>query len=165
MSKEASVAPRERVNIVYRPADGNGREEVELPMKMLVIGDFTGTPDDRSMEDREPIAIDKDNFDDVLKSQGIGLQLNVPDRLTGNPDDEFTVRLDIESLRDFCPEEIVKQVPELKRLLALRDALRSLKGPLENMPEFRKKIQGLITDDATRTKLLTEIGGAKDGEE
>jgi type VI secretion system protein ImpB len=61
-------------------------------------------------------------------------------------------------MKDFGPEAIVEQVPELKRLLELREALRALKGPLANVPEFRKKIQDLITDDTSRQRLLTEIG-------
>ena len=68
MAQEASVAPKERVNIVYKPATGDAKEEVELPLKLLVLGDFTNRPDDRTMEDRDPISVDKDNFDDVLKA-------------------------------------------------------------------------------------------------
>ncbi|HOI17073.1 MAG TPA: type VI secretion system contractile sheath small subunit [Geobacteraceae bacterium] len=49
-------------------------------------------------------------------------------------------------------------MPELKRLLELRDALRALKGPLSNVPEFRRKIQQLIKDDEARRRLLAEIG-------
>jgi len=60
MAKEATVAPKERVNIVYRPATGDAQEEVELPLKLLVIGDFTGKTDERMLEDREPINIEKD---------------------------------------------------------------------------------------------------------
>ena len=41
MAKEGSVAPKERVNIVYRPATGDAKEEVELPLKVLVMGDFS----------------------------------------------------------------------------------------------------------------------------
>ena len=61
-------------------------------------------------------------------------------------------------MKDFGPEAIVEQVPELKRLLELREALRALKGPLSNVPEFRKKIQELIKDDNARQRLLAEIG-------
>ena len=161
MSKEASVAPKERVNIVYRPADGEGREDVELPMKMLVTGDFTGATDDRPMEKREPIAINKDNFNDVMKGQNISLQFDVPNRLTGQPDCELEVKLNIETLRDFGPEAIAEQVPELKMLLELRDAMRSLKGPVANLPDFRRKIQELISYEATRAKLMAEIDLAK----
>lgn len=158
MSKEASVAPKERVNIVYRPADGDGREDVELPLKMLVMGDFTGRPDERPVEKRDPIAVDKDNFNEVMKAQGISLNIAVPNRLSGVADDELPVSLKVESLKDFGPEAVVEQVPEMKRLLELREALRALKGPLSNVPDFRRKIQELITDDAARAKLLAEIG-------
>ena len=38
MAKEGSVAPKERVNIVYRPATGDAKVEVELPLKLLILG-------------------------------------------------------------------------------------------------------------------------------
>lgn len=158
MSQEASVAPKERVNIVYRPADCEGREDVELPLKMLVMGDFTGASNERPIEKRDPIAIDKENFNDVMKAQGITLDIAVPNRLAGEAGEDLTVSLKVEALRDFGPEAVVEQVPEMKRLLELREALRALKGPLSNAPDFRKKIQELITDDAARAKLLAEIG-------
>jgi type VI secretion system protein ImpB len=158
MAKEASVAPKERVNIVYRPAIGDAKEEVELPLKLLVLSDYTGRPDDRPLEKREPINIDKDNFNEVLKAQGINLNLNVPNRLSGRPEDEMSVKLKVESMKDFGPEAIVGQVPELKRLLELREALKSLKGPMSNVPEFRKKIQELVKDETARKQLLKEMG-------
>lgn len=158
MAREASVAPKERVNIVYRPATGEAKEEVELPLKLLVLGDFTGQPDERPLEKREPVEIDKDNFNSVLKAHGIGLNLIVPNKLSGKPDEDLKVKLNIESMKDLEPEAIVNQVPELKRLLELREALKSLKGPMSNIPEFRKKIQELIKDENTRNQLLKEIG-------
>ncbi|PJX88609.1 type VI secretion system contractile sheath small subunit, partial [Escherichia coli] len=42
MSKEGSVAPKERINIKYIPATGDAQAEVELPLKTLVVGDFKG---------------------------------------------------------------------------------------------------------------------------
>jgi type VI secretion system protein ImpB len=158
MAKEASVAPKERVNIVYRPAIGDAKEEVELPLKLLVLSDYTGRSDDRPLEKREPINIDKDNFNEVLKAQGINLNLNVPNRLSGRPEDEMSVKLKVESMKDFGPEAVVGQVPELKRLLELREALKSLKGPMSNVPEFRKKIQELVKDETARKQLLKEMG-------
>lgn len=158
MAKEATVAPRERVNIVYRPATGDAQEEIELPLKLLVIGDFTGKEDDRMLEDREPINIDKDNFDDVMEGQGLNVSVTVPNKLSEDPEDEMGVKLTFESLKDFGPESVADQTPELKKLLELRKALGSLKGPLSNVPEFRKKIQALVKDDEAREKLLKEIG-------
>jgi len=158
MAKEGSVAPKERVNIVYRPATGDAKEEVELPLKLLVMGDFTGTPDDSPLEKRAPLNIDKDNFNEVFKSQNIGLNINVPNRLSGKPDDEMAVKLDISSMKDLGPEAVAEQVPELKKLLDLREALRALKSPMSNVPEFRKKIQELVKDEAARKQLLKEVG-------
>lgn len=158
MAKEASVAPKERVNIVYRPATGDAREEVELPLKLLVMGDFTLSEDERPLEEREAINVDKDNFDEVLKAQNISLSLTVPNKLSDDPDEEMNVTLDFESMKDFGPEAIAEKVPELKKLLELRRALTALKGPLSNVPEFRKKIQSLVGDDAAREQLLKELG-------
>jgi type VI secretion system protein ImpB len=158
MPKETSIAPKERVNIVYRPALGDAKEEVELPLKLLVMGDFTGRPDDRPLEKREPINIDKDNFNEVLKAQGLGLNLTVSNKLSPRPDEEMGVKLQIDSIKDFEPERIVGQVPELRRLLELREALRSLRGPLSNVPEFRKKVQELVKDETARKQLLKEMG-------
>jgi len=158
MAKESSLAPKERVNIVYRPSLGDAKEEVELPLKMLVMGDFTGSHDARPLEKREPVNVDKDNFNEVLKAQKIALNFSVPNRLAVDKADELNISLRAETMKDFGPEAIVAQVPELKRLLELREALRSLKGPLSNVPEFRKKIQELIKDDNARQRLLAEIG-------
>jgi type VI secretion system protein ImpB len=158
MAKESSLAPKERVNIVYRPSLGDAKEEVELPLKMLVMGDFTGSHDARPLEKREPVNVDKDNFNEVLKAQKISLNFSVPNRLAVDKADELNISLRAETMKDFGPEAIVAQVPELKRLLGLREALRALKGPLSNVPEFRKKIQELIKDDNARQRLLAEIG-------
>ena len=158
MAKEGSVAPRERVNIVYRPATGDAQEEVELPLKVLVMGDFTGKPDDRPVEEREPINVDKDNFNEVLKGQGVGVDVTVPNKLSGEPDEDMNVSLNFESMKDFSPEEVAKNTPELNRLMELRDALGSLKGPLSNVPDFRKKIQELVKDEAAREKIMKELG-------
>jgi type VI secretion system protein ImpB len=163
MAKEATVAPKERVNIVYRPATGDAKEEVELPLKLLVMGDFTGRTDDRSLEDREPINVDKDNFNEVLKEQNITLDLTVANKLSGEPDEEMAVKLIFESLKDFGPDMIAEKVPELKKLLELRESLSALKGPLANVPEFRKKLQGLIKDEGARKALLKEMGIKEEG--
>jgi type VI secretion system protein ImpB len=157
MAKEASVAPKERVNIVYKPA-GDAQEDVELPLRILMLGDFTGRADDTPVEDRKPISIDKDNFNDVLEQYSLAVNVTVPDTLSGEAGAELPVALKFKSMKDFTPEGIVDQVPTLKALLDLRNALNALKGPLGNVPAFRKKIQSLLEDDGARAKLMAELG-------
>jgi type VI secretion system protein ImpB len=158
MAKEGSVAPKERVNIVYKPATGDAKEEVELPLKVLVMGDFTLRDDETPVENRKTINVDKDNMDDVLKAQNVRLTTNVKSTLSDDPDAQLTVDLDFQSMKDFDPDAIVQKVPELKKLIDLRDALKALKGPLGNVPKFRKKIQELVQDEGTRARLLKELG-------
>ncbi|ACS78485.1 type VI secretion system contractile sheath small subunit [Maridesulfovibrio salexigens] len=158
MAKEGSVAPKERVNIVYKPDTGDAKEEVELPLKLLVVGDFTQKDDDRMVEDRDPVNIDKDNFNEVLKAQDLELNMGVEDKLSGDSDAQMAVKLKFESLKDFDPDRIISQVPELQKLMELREALKALKSPLSNVPEFRKKVQELVKDDGAREKLLKELG-------
>lgn len=158
MAKEGSVAPKERVNIVYKPATGDAKEEVELPLKVLVMGDFSLKDDPTPVEDRKAINVDKNNLGDVLVAQNVDLNINVKNTLSDEPDAQMSLNLDFKSFKDFEPDAIIQKVPELKQLLDLREALTALKGPLGNVPAFRKKIQDLIQDEGTRARLLSELG-------
>lgn len=159
MAKEGSVAPRERINITFKPAVGTAQEEVELPLKLLVLGDFTQREDLRKLEDRKPVGIDKNSLDEVLAKQALGLALSVPNRLQDSAEpDELAIRVRINSMKDFNPAQLVEQIPELKKLMDLRDALVALKGPLGNMPSFRKAIENALADDDSRKRVLAELG-------
>ena len=115
MPNEGSTSPKERVNIVYRPATGDVQEDVELPLKLMVLGDFTLRKDDTMLEDRKPISVDKDNFDKVMQSQGLSLQLQVPNKLSDDPDATLSADLKFETLKDFGPDALVQMVPELAK--------------------------------------------------
>lgn len=164
MSKEVSVAPKERVNIKFKPATGNVKEEVELPLKLLMVGDFTGRADDRPVEERGLADINKDNFDDVLKGHELKLDVAVANKLDEAADaPDVRASLSFGKLKDFEPDAVARQVPELRKLMELREALVAMKGPLGNVPAFRKAIQSVLEDDAAREKLLRELTGSADG--
>jgi len=159
VAKEGSVAPKERINITFKPATGDAQEEIELPLKLLVLGDFTQQVDERPVEDRKPINIDKNNFDEVLAKQNLGLTLSVPNRLQDEDDSqELAIDLSLKSMKDFNPASLVEKVPEMKKLMELRDALMALKGPLGNAPAFRKAIESVLEDEDSRSRVLGEIG-------
>lgn len=162
--KEGSVAPKERINIKYVPATGGEAAEVELPLNLLVVGDMKGRPEDSSIEERSMVSIDKNNFSAVMSEMDISLNLNVANKLDENasPDDELNVHLDIKSLSDFSPDNIAKSVPELKKLLELREALTAVKGPLGNVPAFRARIAELLENEESRAQLLKELNLVND---
>lgn len=159
MAKDGSVAPKERVNVTFKPTSGGAQEEVELPLKLMVLGDFTQRADSRKIEERKPISIDRNTFDEVLAKQELSLCLNVSNRLQDDPEhDELSVDVKINSMKDFNPAQLVDQVPELRKLMDLRDALVALKGPLGNAPAFRQAIEKVLADDTSRKRVLDELG-------
>ncbi len=157
-SKAGSVAPKERINIRYIPATGDEQQEIELPLKVMVLGDFKGHAVETPLEDRPAVQINKDSFNDVMAEAGLSLKVDVPATLEeGSESDTLSVSLQFKSINDFAPDAIARQVPELMSLLELREALVALKGPMGNIPAFRKQIQALLGDDSARGKLAQEL--------
>ncbi|OOE66750.1 type VI secretion system contractile sheath small subunit [Salinivibrio kushneri] len=165
MSKEGSVAPKERINIKYVPATGDQQAEVELPLKTLVVGDFKGHTEETPVEDRATVSVDKNNFEDVMRESNLRLSTTVKNQLVDDEDAELPVELSFKSMGDFAPDSVADQVPELKKLIELREALVALKGPLGNIPAFRDRLQELLNSEESREKLLAElniVGGDDD---
>jgi type VI secretion system protein ImpB len=156
MNKQ-SESPKERINVTYKPATGDQAEEIEIPFKLTVLGQFNPDEEKKPVEKKKVIKIDKDNFNDVIKHQNLSAEFTVPNKLTDEEDGELKINLKFQSVKDFSPENIVENVDELKKLMELRQSLIALKGPLGNMPAFRKAIEGAIADKDEREKLLKEL--------
>lgn len=159
MAKDGSVAPKERINIKYVPATGDQQAEIELPLRLMVVGDFRGEGEDLPLEEREAVRIDKNTFNSVMAKADLNIKINVDDHLSENADEDASipVELGFSTLQDFSPDQIAQNVPELKKLLELREALVALKGPLGNVPAFRLKLQQLLEDEHSREQLAGEL--------
>ena len=153
-----SEVPASRVNIKYVKYVGDATEEVELPLKLLLVGDYTQNEDnDTPIEDRKRININKNNFASVMKEQNLGLNLSVKNTLTGEEGDEMAVDLKIESLADFMPENIAQQVPDLRVLLEVRKLLQDLKGRVVNNTDFRRELNKILEDPGKFEQLRSEL--------
>ncbi len=68
-------------------------------------------------------------------------------------------------MKDFTPDSIANQVPELNKLLKLREALIALKGPMGNIPDFRKAVLEALKNKDIKEKLLLEIQESRENNE
>jgi len=158
MSNKQTESPKERINVTYKPATGDQTEEIEIPFKLLVVGEFNPDEEFTTVEDKKVVSVNKNNFDDVLQKQNITLDMSVDNKLSDVEHDTLNVNLNFNSMKDFSPENIIEQVDELKKLQELRESLLSLKGPLGNIPAFRKAISDVIDNPDEASKLLEELG-------
>jgi type VI secretion system protein ImpB len=147
--------PAARINLKLDVGKGNAKKKMELPLKMLVMGDFTQKKRTARVGDREKININKNNFEQVMKSQGLKLNYTVDNKLTGNGD--LNVALDVNSMDSFKPEQIAKAIPELSKLLAARNLLKDLKSNLLDNRAFRSRLEEIIKDPAAAKALHDEL--------
>jgi type VI secretion system protein ImpB len=153
MAKGASKARESRVNIAISDRLRGGAE-AELPFRVLVMGDYTMKEDKRGIFDRKPVDINKSNFASVMQSFNLSLDLNVSDRISGSG--EMPVSLKFGTLKDFRPESIARQVPQLKSLVELRDAMKALR-PKMGDKAAQKELLGAIKDPGVRDQILKMI--------
>ncbi|MBI0151364.1 type VI secretion system contractile sheath small subunit, partial [Bifidobacterium sp. M0353] len=70
---------------------------------------------------------------------------------------EIPVNLEFKSMKDFHPEQIVQQVPELKSLLAMRNLLRDLKSNILDNAVLRKELEKILQDKNLSDELRKEL--------
>ncbi len=158
---DGSYAPKERINITYKAKTNGQNEDVELPLKLMVMANLKGK-NETPLEEREILQINKINFDQVMRKLNITTSFSVKNTL-GTGAEELDVKLNIASMKDFSPDSLVKQIPELNKLLQLREALMALKGPMGNIPDFRKAVLEALKNEKTKEKLLLEIKQEEQG--
>jgi type VI secretion system protein ImpB len=126
----------------------------------MVLGEFNPNEEKKPVEQKKAINVNKQNFNDVLKNQNLSVEFVVPNRLSDDGSD-MTIKLKLDGMKDFSPENIVENVAEMKKLMELRQSLIALKGPLGNVPAFRKAIENAISDPLEREKLLFDLTSAQ----
>jgi type VI secretion system protein ImpB len=161
--------PPARVNIKLDIDKGGAQKKVELPFKMLVLGDFSQKGDDTKLVNKEKININKDNFNQVMESMDLKLNVSVENKI--NPEGgDIKLDLKFKNMKSFDPIEIVKQVPQLSKLLAARNLVKDLKSNLMDNKEFRRKLEGIMADKGAMDSLVAELdkivpmADAKEGE-
>ena len=83
-----SEIPKARVNIQLSLHTGGAQKKVELPLKLMVVGDYSNGAEQRAVSEREKVNINKNNFDNVLAEFSPSVNLAVKNTLAGDGSEE-----------------------------------------------------------------------------
>lgn len=145
-----------RVHIAYTdPIDA--QKEVELPFVMGVMSDLSGNQpgiEKLPVDQREFTKVTNSTLDNLMaKKIQPGLALMVDNKLKGGENQKLGVTLRFNSMADFEPAEIAKQVPALNELLEARQQLADLLLYMTSKPKAQEQIKELL-GDPERLKVL-----------
>src|SRR6186713_3221959 len=143
-----------RVHITYEVETEGAVVVKELPFVVGVIGDFSGNPTEplKPMKDRKFIQIDRDNINDVMKRMTPGLNMRVENTLADDGS-EMSVQLKFNSMEDFDPTNVVKQVEPLRKLLETRDRLRDLLTKVDRSEDLEHLLEQVLQNTDELKKL------------
>lgn len=148
--------PKARVNIRLDLHTGGAQKKVELPLKVVTVGDFSNGKEHRPLSEREKVNINKNNFNSVLSEFSPEVSLTVQNTLQDDGSEE-SVKLRFSEMKDFEPEQVARQIPQLRAMLAMRNLLRDLKSNLLDNVTFRKELEKILKDPALSQELRDEM--------
>ena len=137
----------------------------ELPFVMGVLSDLSGKPDAEMprLSDRKFVDIDRDNFNDVMKGMHPRLDFKVDNKLA-NDDTKVGVELRFNSITDFEPEEVARQVEPLRKLMEIRRQLSALLAKSDSNERLADKLQEILSNTELAQKIHKETQPASGDE-
>ena len=157
--KKISRVRKPRVHLTYDVETGGAIEKKELPFMVGVMADLSGQPQLDAEGKKIPVKnrkftnIDRDNFNDVLAASNPEVNLRVANKLSGEEDAQLGVKLKFQNLDDFHPEQVVRQVEPLRKLLDARQRLTELKTKLDG----NDRLEDLLGKVMNNTEQLEAV--------
>lgn len=148
--------PKARINLKLDLHTGGASKKIELPLKLLIAGDFSNGQESVPLSERKKINLNKNNFDSVLFDYSPKVNLIVKNTLADDGSED-SIRLTFRSMKDFSPEQVSRQIPQLKAMLSMRNLLRDLKANLLDNQAFRKELENILLDPALSAELRAEL--------
>lgn len=139
----------DRVNLVYSTEIA---ENIELPFRILVMGDFSLQTEISFLESEKPVPVNSSNFNDVFSARNVRWQERIPNRLLEGLNHWLDIDLCFRELDDFHPDSIVNAVPEMRSLVRLKRVLNLFKRDANNANEAFKELEGISSE------LLIKLG-------
>ncbi|AJC49423.1 type VI secretion system contractile sheath small subunit [Allofrancisella guangzhouensis] len=151
--------PKSRVNITYEMEVSGTKKAKELPLKQLVIGDFSkGSSKEKSQElaNRKVYEIESNNLDSVMQEMGIQLDINVENHVEP-ANGVLNVKIPLKSMKSFNPNNIAQNIPELSKLLKVKELLKEYISLIDNNRKFRNLVNNLSADPESLESLIKQL--------
>ncbi|WP_394170262.1 type VI secretion system contractile sheath small subunit [Saccharospirillum alexandrii] len=148
--------PRARVNIALDLETGGASVKKELPMKLLVMGDFSNGKGEGDVSERERVNITSSNLEQVMSDLAPEMKYSVPNCIKDDGS-EINVSLTAKSFKSFHPETVAAEIPELSQLMSMRNLLKDLKSNLLDNSSFRKEVERILNSQPDLTSLKDEL--------
>ncbi|MCG7803886.1 type VI secretion system contractile sheath small subunit (plasmid) [Enterobacter asburiae] len=151
-----SEIPKARINLKLDLHTGGASKKTELPLKLLVAGDFSNGQEFAPLSERKKVDLNKNNFDSVLSEYSPKVSLTVKNTLADDGSED-NISLTFRSMKDFEPEQVARQIPQMKAMLSMRNLLRDLKANLLDNQAFRRELEKILLDPALSAELRAEL--------
>ena len=154
--------PKSRLTLRYKTEVSGQPEDLTLPLRMLVTGDFSlGSSKDRKvdLDERRLRNMDGKNTDAVMKDMGMSLKFAVPNKIDPESEEDMNVEIPIDSMKAFLPDHIAQNVPKLKGILMLKQLLEEVISNVDNRKEFRNLLGKLLSDQEALGKMMEQLKG------
>jgi len=154
--------PKSRLTLRYKTEVNGQPENMNLPLRMMVLGDFSlGTSADRKveLEERRMRNLDGTNFGGVMKDMNMSLSITVPNKINPEQADNVDLKLPLTSMKSFHPDEIAKNVPKLRSLLLMKKLLAEVESNVANSKDFRKVLGDLYANEASLKAVREQLKG------
>ena len=148
--------PKARINLKLDLHTGGASKKTELPLKLLIAGDFSNGQESAPLSERKKVNLNKNNVDSVLFEYSPKVSLTVKNTLADDGSED-SISLNFQRMKDFSPEQVSRQIPQLKAMLSMRNLLRDLKANLLDNQAFRKELEKILLDPALSAGLRAEL--------
>ena len=145
-----------RVQITYDVETGGAIEKKELPLVVGILADLSGHREEPlpKLKERKFTQIDRDNYNDVLKSLTPRLKFTVDNKVSKDGG-KLAAELKFQHLDDFHPVNVAKQIDPLNKLLQARQRLVDLVGKLDGNDALADELRSAVSPDSI-DKLRSE---------
>ncbi|HLM01171.1 MAG TPA: type VI secretion system contractile sheath small subunit [Pyrinomonadaceae bacterium] len=153
-----------RVNITYDVEIGGAIQLKELPFVIGVMGDFVGKPDEPlpSLKQRKFVEVDPDNFNQVMAGMKPRLAFAVDNKLQDDGS-KLGVELRFNSIEDFEPDNLVRQVEPLRKLVEARQKLADLRSKMDGNEKLESILEDVINNADKQKQLSDALGNGTHG--